>query len=126
MTSPFDPKQIEAQARAFSDKVFSGLNEVFGQQRYSANDATGNAQGNSAGNTQSSGIGDHLDAMRDEVKSALDAQMVSFLQKMNVVTREDYELQQAMMQQTLARVEELERTISALQAELASLDKPNH
>lgn len=120
MTSPFDPKQIEAQARAFSDKVFSGLNGVFGQQRYSADDTTGHAQGNSAG------IGDHLDAMRDEVKSALDAQMVSFLQKMNVVTREDYELQQAMMQQTLARVEELERTISALQAELASLDKPNH
>lgn len=118
MTSPFDPKQLEAQARAFSDKVFSGLHDVFGQQRQTTNETTGHAQNSS--------IGKHLDAMRDEVKSALDSQMVSFLQKMNVVTREDYELQQAMMQQTLARVEELEQTISALQAELASINKPNH
>lgn len=123
MTSPFDPKQIEAQARAFSDKVFSGLNDLLGQPHHSAHNNPDDT--NTQNHNKGSQIGGQLDAMRDEVKSALDAQMIAFLQKMNVVTREDYELQQAMMQQTLARVAELERTISALQTELDALTSSN-
>jgi BMFP domain-containing protein YqiC len=105
MNNPFDPKEIEARAKAFSDKVIHGVTDTL-EKAGLAGDSSGS----------SNQFSNQLDGIQQEIKNNLEAQFTAFLQKMDVVTREDYELQRAMLTQALHRIETLEKAIDEITA----------
>lgn len=133
MRNKFDPSQLEREARAMSEKVFSGLSQVFAsaaekqKSTYSDEESTDHtASGSTSANdteadTSTQGFGAQLETAKAEAKAALDQQILSFMQKMNVVTQEDYELQRAMLEQAMHQIDALEKQIADLNTSLEAL-----
>ncbi len=58
---------------------------------------------------------------REELQQNFKAVLQSGLSKLDLVTREEFEVQRAVLLRTRARLEELERTVAELEAQL---DRP--
>ena len=59
-----------------------------------------------------------VEQLRTDAEKNLRAALESLLSKMNLVNREEFEVQQAVLQRTRAKLEQLELTISALENKL--------
>ena len=60
---------------------------------------------------------------RDELQQNFKAVLQAGLSRMDLVTREEFEVQRAVLRQTRTRVEALQRTVAELEARLAG-DRP--
>ena len=66
------------------------------------------------------GLRDSQEELQQTFKSALQAGLA----KLDLVTREEFDVQQAVLLRTREKLEALERTVATLEAQLA--DKPAH
>jgi BMFP domain-containing protein YqiC len=61
-----------------------------------------------------------VQTLQDDVQRNLRAGVESALNKLNLVTREEFEIQQAVLQRTREKLEALEARVAKLEAERAS------
>ena len=57
------------------------------------------------------------DVVRDEIRDNISIVLESALQRMNLVTREEFDQQTAVLRRTREKLEELERVVAALEAD---------
>ncbi|NIP73272.1 MAG: accessory factor UbiK family protein [Gammaproteobacteria bacterium] len=62
--------------------------------------------------------------MQQDVEKNLRAALESAFSRMNLVTREEFDVQQAVLARTREKVEQLERLVDALEKQLLHEDKP--
>jgi len=63
------------------------------------------------------------DQLREEMQRSVQLVLQSTLSKLDLVTREEFETQQQVLQKTRAKAEQLEQSVNELLAELESLKK---
>lgn len=61
---------------------------------------------------------------RDELQQNFKSVLQSGLSKLDLVTREEFEVQRAVLLRTREKLEEVERTVAELEAQLGSLAQP--
>lgn len=65
--------------------------------------------------------------MRDELQQNFKAVLQSGLSRLDLVTREEFDVQRAVLARTREKIEALQRTVDALETQLASpAAKPTH
>ena len=62
-------------------------------------------------------IPENLRAAGQDIEQHLRTALGAGLERMNLVTREEFEVQQAVLQRTRARLEALEKTLAAMESE---------
>lgn len=71
-------------------------------------------------------VPESLREARGELEQNFRATLRSGLDKLDLVTREEYDVQRAVLVRTREKVDGLERTVAALEARLDSLTRPGH
>ena len=69
-------------------------------------------------------IPEPLRSMQEDMEKNMRSILESGLQKMNLVTREEFDIQTAVLQRTRERLEALEQKVSALEQSLVATNKP--
>ncbi len=62
----------------------------------------------------------------DELQQNFKAALQAGLGKLDLVTREEFDVQRAVLQRTRGKLEALERQLEAMEARLAERNGPNH
>lgn len=63
-----------------------------------------------------------VEPLRDDFRKNIKAALSSALSRMDLVTREEFDVQAALLQKTRARLEEMEKQVKELEAAMAARD----